>query len=91
MDTNDESETLDEIWDDSDDDGDALYPPNYAGPPLTNDMKFREMLAKSIGLDKVPDIDPKAFDRMLASFPKCDEELVGTFDVVEAVREVRDW
>ena len=63
METNDESKIIDSLWEDSEE-GDAFYPPNYTGPPLTGDMKFREMLAKSIGLDKVPDIDPTVFDRI---------------------------
>ena len=51
-------------------------------------MDFREKLAKSIGLDRVPDLDPQAFDRIQGIL----SEHIGTdhFDAVEAVRKVRD-
>ena len=52
------------------------------------DMEFRKQLAKSIGLDEVPDLDPRSFDRIRGLWAK----QMGTesFDAVEAVREVRD-
>ena len=52
------------------------------------DMEFRKQLAKSIGLDEVPDLDPRSFDRIRGLWSK----QMGTesFDAVEAVREVRD-
>ncbi|MDE0525998.1 MAG: PadR family transcriptional regulator [Thaumarchaeota archaeon] len=55
---------------------------------VLGDMDFREKLAKSIGLDRVPDLDPQAFERIQGIL----SEHIGTdhFDAVEAVREVRD-
>jgi hypothetical protein len=52
-----------------------------------NDEYFREKLAKSIGLDKIPRLDPKSFDRLsgiISSKIETDD-----FDSVELVKAVR--
>ncbi len=48
----------------------ASTPSIHAGQHVLDDMDFREELAKSIGLDRVPDLDPKAFDRIRGSCQK---------------------
>ena len=35
-----------------------------ASQHVLGDMEFRKDLARSIGLDKVPDLDPRAFDHI---------------------------
>lgn len=67
----------------------ASAPPIHAGRHVLDDMDFREELAKSIGLDRVPDLDPKAFDRIKGILSE--EWGEGRFDAAEAVREVRGW
>ncbi len=51
------------------------------------DEDFRERLAKSIGLDKMPDLDPQSFDRIKGIL----SEKINTedFDSEELVKEVR--
>lgn len=54
---------------------------------VLGDYYFREKLSKSIGLENVPDLDPKSFDRIQGIL----SEEIGTehFDSEELVREVR--
>ncbi|MCE2499060.1 MAG: hypothetical protein J4F28_08800 [Nitrosopumilaceae archaeon] len=60
-----------------------------AGQHVLGDMDFRRDLAESIGLRGVPDLDPRAFDRVGGLLS---EQLgPGGFDARESVRDVRDW
>ena len=64
-----------------------------ASPPadrhVFGDLDFREELAKSIGLEGVPDLDPRSFDRIKGLWSK--RMGAEPFDAVEAIREVRSW
>ena len=51
------------------------------------DEEFRLKLAKSIGYDKIPALDPTAFDRLKGLF--ADEIESEYFDAVELVKESR--
>lgn len=51
------------------------------------DEYFRSKLAKSIGLDRIPDVDPKAFDRIQGIV--YEETQTEDFDADELIREVR--
>ena len=51
------------------------------------DEEFRLKLAKSIGYDKIPALDPTAFDRLKGLF--ADEIESEYFDPVELVKESR--
>ena len=69
--------------------------PDVYTPALQNqqhtlgNMEFRKELARSVGLDGVPDSDPRAIERI----KKLWSEEIGTdgFDSVNAIREVRNW
>ncbi len=53
----------------------------------SEDQEFRMHLARSIGLDNLPEYDPNSFNRLtgiIASRIKCDE-----FDPVEIIRDIR--
>ena len=50
------------------------------------DEDFREKLALSIGLKRVPDLDPSSFDRIQGILS---EHIDSDFDAEEMVREVR--
>ncbi len=67
----------------------ASAPSLRVGQYVLDDMDFRKELAKSIGLDRVPDLDPKAFDNIKGILSE--EWGEGRFDAVKAVREVRGW
>lgn len=65
------------------------HTPTPADQHVLRDMDFRKELAKSIGLESVPDLDPRSFDRIKGLWSK----RIGAepFDAVEAVRDVRNW
>lgn len=58
-----------------------------ANEHVFNDEYFREKLAKSIGLDKIPKLDPKSFDRLSGIISKKIE--TEEFDSIELVKAVR--
>jgi hypothetical protein len=58
-----------------------------ASEHVLNDEYFREKLAKSIGLDKIPKLDPKSFDRLSGIIAKKIE--TEEFDSIELVKAVR--
>ena len=64
-----------------------------ASPPASQhvlgDMDFREELAKSIGLEEIPDLDSRSFDRIRGLWSK--RMGVEPFDASDAVKEVRNW
>ena len=61
---------------------------DYTQDKSPEDMIFRAKLAKSIGMDDLPEYDPHAFDRItgIAATQINDTE----FDSVEAVRDIRN-
>ncbi len=52
------------------------------------DKLFREKLAKSLGLEKIPDYDPASFERLTGIIAT--KIKIKDFDSVEVVREIRD-
>jgi hypothetical protein len=51
------------------------------------DKEFRQKLARSLGMDKIPDYDPKSFDRLTGIIAA--KIKTKNFDSVELVREAR--
>ena len=61
---------------------------NYTYDKSPEDLKFRVMLAKSIGMDDLPEYDSHAFDRITGiAFPQIKDK---KFDSVEVIRDIRN-
>ena len=65
----------------------STKPSNSTKEHVFGDEEFRLKLAKSIGYDKIPALDPTAFDRLKGLF--ADEIESEYFDAVELVKESR--
>jgi hypothetical protein len=55
---------------------------------MTEDKDFRQKLARSLGMNKIPDSDPKSFDRLIGMISA--KIKTKNFDSVELVRKVRE-
>ena len=53
---------------------------------MKDDSKMREKLAKLVGLDTVPEIDPKAMEKLDGLF---DDLIDGPIDCVQLIKEAR--
>ena len=53
---------------------------------MIDDLKMREKLAKLVGLDTVPEIDPNAIDKLDGLL---DDLIDGPIDCVQLIKEAR--